>query len=666
MKKALLLVLVLGIGYSAFTQQAYKIKLNAKEYTRINQTPIGIEPLKDLSVIKSEPEFVTLTPPADRNLNIVTVIDLGTAANPYGWGYAGGQQALVNVNNDLNAVSIIHRMGGTLDPGGYSGDMGMDLSLDGGESFASQMEFYVATENQGGEYYIDAARYTNHGVYNPSGNTDPANAYMTYFCPVLEGTNDIWGGYTHGVVNLADTSVKTKNLLWFHDDYYQQVPSGYFMSSQGLSMSIDANNDLVATTYLQNLILTKGYWDEGAGDFVYEQEQLDAEMEADLGAPTDEKVAFSPDGQTGYICVLGDNGEADQISGFIGVYPIFWKSTDAGQTWDGPFAIQLGGPDGLGGIVYHHLTDEQIAELFEAPVPTREEISYTTAFDHDIAVDNNGNLHISVVIGPTGSDAYSITSAAGFMAAYDIFTTDGGTSFFAENMGYIRTLRGTFGAITEDNRIRITSTPSGDKMFISWLDTDLEEEEDNNRPNIWCRGFMPSNFMKTANASGQDMPDNVTNFSAGMWQSYFGTAANFTLMKDNKYVIPFVYEEMDPNDDLAPVQFKYIKDFSYTDGSFTIQGIKQNMPVENISDVSQNYPNPANGETYVTVNLANSVPLSMEVYSLTGQRVLSEDYGISSQGTHTLTINASQLPSGVYFYTVTAGESKMTRKMIVE
>jgi len=35
-------------------------------------------------------------------------------------------------------------------------------------------------------------------------------------------------------------------------------------------------------------------------------------------------------------------------------------------------------------------------------------------------------------------------------------------------------------------------------------------------------------------------------------------------------------------------------------------------------------------------------------------------------GSHTLTINGADLTAGVYFYTVTAGENKVTHKMIVE
>jgi hypothetical protein len=204
-------------------------------------------------------------------------------------------------------------------------------------------------------------------------------------------------------------------------------------------------------------------------------------------------------------------------------------------------------------------------------------------------------------------------------------------------------------------------------IFVSWLDTDIEDAEDNDRPNIWCRGFEPATYMKTANAAGEDAPSCVTLFSAGMWQSYFFAAPKWCLEDAGTYTIPFTYEEMDPADPAVAVQFKYITNFSYDASSFTIQGVNNpKEDVSSISSVSQNYPNPFSNETYVTINLNEGSYTSLEVFTLTGQMVSSKDYGYLTNGSHTLTINGSDLSSGVYFYTVKAGENKMTRKMIVE
>lgn len=672
MKKFFLVLLSVSIGFAAFSQQAYKFKIDTKTQKNLEAPAIGIEPIQSPAVVKSKTEQQVTIPNGERNLDIVTIIDIGTSANAYSYGYAGGQRSIVWADPMLNVVSNFHRMGGALDPGGYSGDLGYDISFDGGATWENQVECYVAVDNAGGTYYTDAARYPAHGIYSPTGNLD--DAYIAWFAPTLDGSNavDSWGGYLYGTIKISDTSERTRTILTSRDGYYREVPQGFEITTTGIAYGLGCNEDWTsgALVYMGDLILDRGEWDEDEGKYVYEETLIEAPVANDLVVPTETKIAFGPDGMTGYIVTLTDNGEAEQQSGYFNLYPVFYKTTDGGLTWSDPTYIQLDGPDGIGGIVYGLITDEQIAELFEAPVPAREEISYTTAFDCDIAVDASNNLHIAVVIAPTGTDPHSIVSASGFINAVDLFTTDGGTSWQIETMGSLRTFRGTFGDLTEDNRIQITTNYERNKIFITWLDTDLEEEEDNNRPNIWCRGFDPFStpYMKTAGAGGADLPTNVTNFSAGMWQSYMGTASQYAMSTTKgEWTIPMTYEEMDPTDPLAPVQYKYITNFKFTDADFSLTGINEKQELNNsIASVSQNYPNPFNGKSYVSVNLAEGSDLSLDVFTITGQRVISNDYGYQSKGNHTYTIDGNHLTPGVYFYTVTAGQSKETHKMIVE
>jgi len=94
--------------------------------------------------------------------------------------------------------------------------------------------------------------------------------------------------------------------------------------------------------------------------------------------------------------------------------------------------------------------------------------------------------------------------------------------------------------------------------------------------------------------------------------------------------------------------------------------VNVNENVASSLEISQNYPNPFRGQTYVQVDLNESANLSMEVYTLTGQKVAMNDYGYKTAGSHTITIDGSQLTTGIYFYTITAGDNKVTRKMMVE
>ncbi|MBN3036529.1 MAG: T9SS type A sorting domain-containing protein [Bacteroidales bacterium] len=81
--------------------------------------------------------------------------------------------------------------------------------------------------------------------------------------------------------------------------------------------------------------------------------------------------------------------------------------------------------------------------------------------------------------------------------------------------------------------------------------------------------------------------------------------------------------------------------------------------------VSQNTPNPFAGESIVQVVLDRKAEVRMEVFDLTGQKVLEINRGLLNTGTHQLRIDGSRLGAGLYFYTVTAGDQAMTRKMIV-
>jgi hypothetical protein len=533
-------------------------------------------------------------------------------------------------------------------------------------------EIYIATNNAGGSYYTDAARYPHHGLWNPAGNTDLANTRMIYFAATLDGSNaaDSWGGYAFGRVNLGDYTDTTKNLIATHDEFYQYIPDAFEITTEGNAFVVDINQDWSTGTvsYMNSLIVNKLSYDETSNDYELTQELLDAPVDAATTRPAHTSVAFAEDSQTGYIVMIADNGTTEVISGGLGFYPVFYKTTDGGISWSDPIGIQLAGPNGLQGIVQDLLTDEQIVELYVDPIPAREEIPYTTAFDSDIAVDANGNLHIAVVVGVVGTDAYSIVSASDMFAAYDIYTTDGGTSWYAVKLGSINQLRGTWpGDYTEDNRIQITVSPDRETIFVSWIDTDLEEIEDNTRPDIFIRGLRP-NQWGTADltcAEGQPVPTNVTFFSEGMWNATFDAVSNVSLFDGEKYTIPMTYQPLAPGvDPGTAVEYKYITNFYFTDADFCLVG--ENEFSESNNEIGQNFPNPFNDKTYVKLSLAHSSFVNVKVFNLTGQQVFDKEYGYQQAGSCTITINSENIPAGVYFYTITAGDAQATRKMIVK
>ena len=185
------------------------------------------------------------------------------------------------------------------------------VSASGNIRNVNLIEIYIFNIS-GGEYNTDAGRYPNHGIWNPEGNTDPDNAYLTYFAPTIDGTNgaDSWGGHAFGRARIgALTTDTTKNLTHSTPPYYQYLPDAYDVSKDGIIIAVDANQDWTTGTvaYQGTLIIYRGEWDEGIDDFVFERSLYDFPTNAENDRPTHVKFAFGPDGQTGWIVVITDN-----------------------------------------------------------------------------------------------------------------------------------------------------------------------------------------------------------------------------------------------------------------------------------------------------------------------------------------------------------------------
>ncbi len=88
------------------------------------------------------------------------------------------------------------------------------------------------------------------------------------------------------------------------------------------------------------------------------------------------------------------------------------------------------------------------------------------------------------------------------------------------------------------------------------------------------------------------------------------------------------------------------------------------IPVEFALD--QNYPNPFNPSTTIRFSLPESVPVYLEVYNVTGERIATLVNGQQMPtGRHSVTFDASGLSSGMYVYRLRAGDFVRTRPMIL-
>lgn len=81
--------------------------------------------------------------------------------------------------------------------------------------------------------------------------------------------------------------------------------------------------------------------------------------------------------------------------------------------------------------------------------------------------------------------------------------------------------------------------------------------------------------------------------------------------------------------------------------------------------LEQNYPNPFNPVTTLRYALPNDGLVQLRIFNILGQEVALVVNEYREAGVHTATWDASTVPSGVYFYKITAGSYSETRKMLL-
>lgn len=114
--------------------------------------------------------------------------------------------------------------------------------------------------------------------------------------------------------------------------------------------------------------------------------------------------------------------------------------------------------------------------------------------------------------------------------------------------------------------------------------------------------------------------------------------------------------------------YKCTPHFPGMEGFFTanvigITPIQGEIPSKN--ELEQNYPNPFNPVTQIRFDIPRSTFVKLTVMNLLGQEVEILTSGQLSAGSYVADWNASEYPSGVYFYRLSAENYTDTKKMIL-
>lgn len=118
-----------------------------------------------------------------------------------------------------------------------------------------------------------------------------------------------------------------------------------------------------------------------------------------------------------------------------------------------------------------------------------------------------------------------------------------------------------------------------------------------------------------------------------------------------------------PNNGLAYVTDRYAR-CAFIFQNTTVD-IKEKDGIPTKLSLDQNYPNPFNPTTMIRFNLDKTAKVNLVATDVLGRVVSTLIDNTLSAGTHAATFTANELPSGIYFYTLSTPFSSITKKMIL-
>ncbi|MFT7157498.1 MAG: hypothetical protein ACI8Q1_002517, partial [Parvicella sp.] len=87
--------------------------------------------------------------------------------------------------------------------------------------------------------------------------------------------------------------------------------------------------------------------------------------------------------------------------------------------------------------------------------------------------------------------------------------------------------------------------------------------------------------------------------------------------------------------------------------------------VETSMELGQSFPNPTTGIATVSYSLKSSADITIEITDMTGKIVSIMNEGSKVAGNYQVSLNVTNLESGMYFYSLSNGTSKVTKTMTV-
>ena len=130
-------------------------------------------------------------------------------------------------------------------------------------------------------------------------------------------------------------------------------------------------------------------------------------------------------------------------------------------------------------------------------------------------------------------------------------------------------------------------------------------------------------------------------------------------LAQGKYHVKYkVFNIANPNDTITFT-------IKYNDG-LTLPNLLGVNNIANIFEaVSEIYPNPSNNSASISVTLKQENDVKIQVYNSLGILVYNSPNQKYAQGKHKVSVDCSTYSSGLYFVSLTSGDSKVTKRLVI-
>lgn len=313
----------------------------------------------------------------------------------------------------------------------------------------------------------------------------------------------------------------------------------------------------------------------------------------------------------GYIVVEG------QDPANPGVYTFgYKKTTDDGATWDANWTW-----------------------VNPYTLPALNGKVHALNYEVDAIVDGDGNLHFAGTFVDTSTNANT--------GIYHIWGQ--GTNWDAELVSLVNvTSRSLPGGLSTLNEVEFATNWDGTVGVIKWCDVPTQNDSlyDVFMMPVWGAEKTKVNVTQTANVH----------------EKYSQTSAYGYMENDTTFRVDCMYTIFGNGDtnDLGESELWYLSGVT-----FTLTGVNDPVTTPNKFELEQNYPNPFNPSTTIRFTIPEKSNVTLKVFDMLGREVTTLVNEVKDAGTHKVTFDASNLTSGMYLYTINAGNFTATKKMIL-